>query len=575
MGVEFIHRQDQDDKPILDQSQKTLNIEDLKKLPDLWAIEAVKRLSKKEQDLFLRQKLLAFCWTPKETFYSVAHAGALQEGNRRGFSSLGSISPHTYRKLVRRFFSQSVLHKAVHGLNLSKPWASAKRRLSLPQKTVFTFLALALLGWSLFFSVSDVSNLLQIAAGLFFLMVVMLRCLCVVPLPKGRGVVAPLLAEEDLPIYTVMIPLFRETTVLEQIIAAVSLLDYPAAKLDIKIILEENDRPMLLAVSELDLPWNFDVIVVPTGLPQTKPRALNYALQFARGRLLTIFDGEDIPQPNQLKLAAAQFASGSPELGCLQASLAFYNSTENWLTRQFTAEYAALFHVILPTLAAYRLPLPLGGTSNHFSVQALEAVGAWDAFNVTEDADLGFRLARHGYDIGILHSTTYEEANSELGNWMKQRRRWLKGFLQTWLVHMRNPLLLIKETSLSGFFAIQAMTLGVFVSALFHPFLLVFAVWNLLPEQVARQAEHPFSATMSGFSLALLLFGYVSAIATSKKGLRRIGGDGWWRTLLTIPGYWILTSVAAWMSLWDFIIAPFHWHKTRHGLSRMMRENRP
>ena len=325
---------------------------------------------------------------------------------------------------------------------------------------------------------------------------------------------------------------------------------------------------MHVAIKALDLPSYFDVIIVPTGKPQTKPRALNYAVQFARGTLVTIYDGEDVPDPNQLLLAAAQFAVADDDMACLQAALDFFNPTENWMTRHFTTEYAALFRVVLPTLAAYGLPLPLGGTSNHFRLSALDAVGYWDAFNVTEDADLGIRLARHGYKTGILHSTTLEEANTELGNWMKQRRRWLKGFLQTWLVHNRDPLLLARETGFSGFMAIQAMTLGVFASALLHPLLLALALWNFLPENVARMGETFVGSLVSGFSLALLLAGYISAIATSGKGLKRIGAFGWTSILATIPLYWMLSSVAAWMALWDFIVAPHHWHKTRHGLTR-------
>jgi glycosyltransferase XagB len=182
------------------------------------------------------------------------------------------------------------------------------------------------------------------------------------------------------------------------------------------------------------------VIVVPCGLPQTKPRALNYALCFARGSLLTIYDAEDIPDPRQLRRAAAAFAVLPQDTACLQAELVFDNANENWLTRQFTIEYAMLFGMILPALAAHRLPLPLGGTSNHFRIDALRRAGAWDAYNVTEDADLGIRLARLGFDTDTITSCTYEEANVSLRNWMRQRTRWMKGFLATWLVHMREPL---------------------------------------------------------------------------------------------------------------------------------------
>ncbi len=334
VGVEFIHRQSVEEADnALAQSQQKIQIEDVGNIPEAWALDAVGRLSHEERDLFLKQKILAFSWMPDQVLHTVVHDGAFTESRRLKLTTVGRLSPQIYRKLVRHFLSRSLLHKAVNGLSISKPSASAKQRLSTPQMLVFCALVFCFLGWGLIVSASDVLTVLQISAGIFFLMVVFLRCLCLLPLPKGQGVIAPVPEDADLPIYTVLVPLFQETTVLDQLISALCLLKYPAEKLDIKIILEENDRPMHVAVSQLDLPWNFDVIVVPSGKPQTKPRALNYALQFARGRLLTIYDGEDIPQPNQLRLSAAQFAASGRELGCLQASLAFYNPAENWLTR--------------------------------------------------------------------------------------------------------------------------------------------------------------------------------------------------------------------------------------------------
>jgi glycosyltransferase XagB len=548
-----------------------LHIEDWPTVSDDWLKDAMQRFSPQERERLLRQKIVPYSWVPGHTVHAVVHQGALSECRRLGINTLGRVPVETYRKLVRDFLSPRLLQNAVYGLARTKPWASARHRLSAAQSCVFSLLLLSVFVATISLPFFYVLNVLQIFSGLFFLMVVVLRCLCLMPLPKGPPTIAPLLSDQELPVYTVLVPVFREIEVINQLIHALQMLSYPVEKLDIKIILEEEDRPMHVAVKNLNLPWYFDVIIVPTGKPQTKPRALNYAMQFARGSLLTIFDSEDIPQPNQLRLAAAQFACGDESLACLQASLDFYNPAENWLTRQFAAEYAALFHVVLPTLAAYGLPMPLGGTSNHFRVAALNSVGGWDPYNVTEDADLGIRLARYGFKAGIIHSTTYEEANSILGNWMKQRRRWLKGFLQTWLVHNRNPVLLINETGVSGFCAIQAMTLGVFASALLHPFLLIFAIWNLLPAQLAETTTTIGGSLISGFSLAVLLAGYVSAIGACKKGLRRIRIFGWTSVLLTIPAYWLLVSVAAWLAIWDFAIAPFHWHKTRHGLSRVDR----
>jgi cellulose synthase/poly-beta-1,6-N-acetylglucosamine synthase-like glycosyltransferase len=319
------------------------------------------------------------------------------------------------------------------------------------------------------------------------------------------------------------------------------------------------------------LPEHFDILIVPAGQPQTKPRALNYGMAFARGTLITIYDAEDIPHARQLRLAAERFANEDPSLACLQAALVYYNPTENWLTRQFAAEYGALFKVMLPALAAHELPILLGGTSNHFRMECLRTVGGWDPFNVTEDADLGLRLVRAGLRCSVLPSSTAEEANTHLGNWLKQRRRWLKGFLQTWLVHMRHPLNLHRDIGLQGFWTLQCLTLGVFASALLHPLLLVYSLIRFLPEHLIVTTSTTAGQLLSGLSLAVLVGGYGVSMGLAAVGLASVGMASRLPTVLTVPLYWMLQSVAAWAALWDFAIRPFHWHKTRHGLSRRFR----
>ena len=235
------------------------------------------------------------------------------------------------------------------------------------------------------------------------------------------------------------VPLFKEVEILPHLAKALRSLDYPPAKLDIKIILESVDTATIEAASKLDFPGNVDLIVVPDRQPRTKPKALNYALQFATGDLAVIYDAEDRPEPDQLRKAATVFRHASPKLACLQARLDYFNAKENWLSRQFTIEYATLFRGLLPLFGRFGLPLPLGGTSNHFRIGVLRELGAWDPFNVTEDADLGMRLHRAGYKVETLDSTTYEEACCQPVAWVKQRTRWLKGWMQTFGVHMRAP----------------------------------------------------------------------------------------------------------------------------------------
>jgi glycosyltransferase XagB len=544
-------------------------------LPDVpmpWLVEAMPHLSVAEIDLALKEKILAFAWMPNHVIHGVVTEDARLAAEYRHINYVGRISLSHYRSVIKQFLGKRLLMEATLGLARRRPWASARHRLSDAQ-VFFISMMFALCMFGFYFAPGETLLAVSLVSSAFFILVVGLRCLCLLPLPRGKGVVAPLLPDDALPVYSVLVPLFGEVAVVKQLTHSLMLLDYPKHKIDIKLILEENDLDMHAAVAALDLPDYFDVIVVPRGKPQTKPRALNYALQFARGDFLTIFDSEDIPMPSQLRHAVACFAAAPQDLVCLQARLGFYNPNENWLTRQFTAEYAALFAVILPTLAAYKLPVLLGGTSNHFRISAIRAVGGWDPFNVTEDADLGIRLARFGYRSGVLDSTTFEEANTEVWNWMKQRRRWLKGFLQTWLVHNRNPIKLLRQVGLAGFLTVQCLTLGIFMSALLHPILLALTFWGFTPGPLSEHMETVLGGMTSGMSLVVLVAGYSSAIASSGKGLKQVGVFGWSQVLLTIPLYWLLISCAAWMALWDFVVRPFHWHKTKHGLSKQMHIN--
>lgn len=328
---------------------------------------------------------------------------------------------------------------------------------------------------------------------------------------------------------------------------------------------------MRRAVTAMNLPEHFHILVVPKGRPQTKPRALNYALHFARGSLVTIYDAEDIPEPMQLRAAAKRFAELPNSCACLQAELSYYNPNENWLTRQFTIEYATLFKMVLPALAAHQLPLPLGGTSNHFRMDALIDAGAWDPHNVTEDADLGFRLARLGYKTGILQSITFEEANTKIGNWVHQRSRWFKGFLQTWLVHMRNPIEVVREIGIAGFVTLQATVLGVVLSAALYPIFLGTSLYQLATVFfVTPTVPDPWATLAQALYMGLFICGLGVMLHSGAEALHRKRLSGWHLTIATMPLYWLLASVAAWLAIWQLLFNPFHWNKTVHGLSRLM-----
>lgn len=532
--------------------------------------DLLRRLPREDLEDALRHKILRAVSLPGVVFHAVCGMGALRLARAQGLGVVAYAEVAELLAAVRSVHGAALLREATSGLARRWPQFSADSRMSPPQVVALmvillvTGLAWLLLPAALFLALASAIS------GAFFLGVVALRLLCLMPPLGTQPPPARDIAAEAWPAYSVLVPLFRETVVLPQLLGALESLSYPAEKLDIKLILEEEDIPMQRAVAQLTLAPQFEVIVVPAGLPQTKPRALNYALQFCRGELLTIYDAEDIPQTDQLEKAARRFAAEPRELACLQAQLTFYNREENWLTRQFTAEYATLFGELLRALAQHRLPLPLGGTSNHFRVEVLRSVGAWDPYNVTEDADLGIRLARLGYDTGVLDSFTYEEANTRLGNWMRQRARWLKGFLMTWLVHMREPLLFMREMGPSGFWAAQVLTLGVFASVLLHPLcmaatVVLFVLYPVLPQDAGFAL-----VVLAGVNLFVLVAGYAVSIMLTRRALVRRGLRGWHGTLATMPVYWLLMSCAAWLALWQFITRPFHWNKTEHGLSRQV-----
>jgi cellulose synthase/poly-beta-1,6-N-acetylglucosamine synthase-like glycosyltransferase len=344
--------------------------------------------------------------------------------------------------------------------------------------------------------------------------------------------------------------------------------DYPAEKLDIKLVLEPDDIDTQLALAEMNLTAPFEVVIAPNEGPRTKPKALNAVLPFARGRFIAVYDAEDRPEASQLRLALEAFTAGDARLACVQARLTIDNTSDSWLTRLFTAEYAGLFDVFLPGLAAWRLPLPLGGSSNHFRTSVLRDTGAWDPYNVTEDADLGMRIARLGYRTAVIQSTTYEEAPARFGPWLKQRTRWCKGWMQTWLVHMRSPRRLKRELGWLGFSVFQLLVGGTVLAALVHS---LFVTELLLEFAAAVVANEPAPLTTVGFHAITLVLGYIVSIVLGLLGLFRRGLMGCAWALILIPVYWVLLSLAAWRALFQLIRDPYRWEKTEHGLARTSR----
>ncbi len=382
--------------------------------------------------------------------------------------------------------------------------------------------------------------------------------------------------DKELPIYTIICALYREEKVVGDLVAAIRALDYPIEKLDVKFVLETDDLATRRALDRLDLGPPFEIITAPAIGPRTKPKALNVALPLARGVYTAVYDAEDAPEPDQLRRAVAAFKGSDERLACLQASLTIDNTADNWLVRMFTANYAGQFDVLLPGLAALRLPFPLGGSSNHFRTSVLRQAGGWDPYNVTEDADLGIRLHRLGYRAAALPSATYEEAPARFVPWLKQRTRWYKGWMQTWRVHMRRPLRLVRELSPVGAIAFQLFLACNVLAALIHPFFMAALCYYLF-------AQPPLKAiTAMGQEapvfFATLFAGYASTVALDLVGLQRRGllAHSW--VLLLTPLYWFLLSLAAWRALFQLLYDPQGWEKTEHGLavnSRIALSKRP
>jgi cellulose synthase/poly-beta-1,6-N-acetylglucosamine synthase-like glycosyltransferase len=373
--------------------------------------------------------------------------------------------------------------------------------------------------------------------------------------------------DRDLPFYTILVPLYGEARVVPDLVAAISALNYPREKLDVKLILESDDAATIAAVQAIKLDPSFEIIYAPALGPRTKPKALRAAIPFVRGEFVVVYDAEDRPHPDQLRAAYVRFLSGDTKLACVQAKLSVDNKKLGFLTGHFRAEYSGLFDVLLPVLARLRLPLPLGGTSNHFRTSVLRDVGAWDPHNVTEDADLGVRLARFGFTTDVVDSTTWEEAPARLGAWLPQRTRWMKGWLQTYMVHMRNPFLLFRQLGWRGFLAFQLLIGGSVLAALVHPIFAVLLLTDAALGSLLLPAETAAQWAQKALVFITLMSGYIASGLLAFVGMRRRGflSSAW--VLLTIPIYWILLSAAAWRAVWKQITAPHQWEKTTHGVA--------
>jgi len=396
-----------------------------------------------------------------------------------------------------------------------------------------------------------------IALGLFYVVAISALKLTAAFTPV-RYAPRQSLTDAELPVVSVVVALHDEADSVAGLIAGLECLDYPAHKLEILLALEAHDHLTRRACNALLSTGRIRVLSLPPLGPMTKPRALNAALALARGELIAVYDAEDCPAPEQIRAAAEAFTA-NPRLGVLQAPLGWYNRQENWLTAQFGLEYAAHFHALLPIYDRMGCPLPLGGTSNVFRRDALDAVSGWDAFNVTEDADLGLRLARSGWQSGLIEPVTLEESPISLSAWITQRSRWLKGHAITWLVHMRDPRGFVEGAGWRAQISLQMILLANVLSALLHlPITFVVLTGFVL----APHTGHPVS-----YGLWLTTLAYFASMACAVTGARRAGFRPRIIHVLSMPLYWMLQLPAALKALHELPRKPYLWRKTQHGVS--------
>jgi cellulose synthase/poly-beta-1,6-N-acetylglucosamine synthase-like glycosyltransferase len=480
-------------------------------------------------------------------------------------------SPNGIDELLYAIYHQEYTDTALNRLMVDMPEVSASYTVTGAQKAVFTLTAVAIVALIIFFPLQAFIGLCA-AATLLYTITSLFKIVVGYSALEAKYEEVPIQAvdvsnldERTLPMYTILIPLYHEAAVIPQLTKGIEGLDYPRTKLDVRLLCEEDDDETIEAIQALDLKPHFKMVIVPDSLPKTKPKACNYGLAGAEGEYVTIYDAEDRPMPDQLKKAVLMFRDGDENLACVQARLNYFNQDQNLLTRWFSIEYAMLFDLVLPGLDRRKDPIPLGGTSNHLRRDRLLEVGGWDPFNVTEDAELGIRLHRAGYRTAMMDSVTLEEANSQLDNWVRQRSRWIKGYIQTWLVSVRHPFQLMREFGFNGFLAIQVMIGGTFIFLINPIFWTLTTVFFLTKLNIISDIFPSYVYYVAAIQLFLgnFVFLYLGVIASARRG-----DDELAKYALLSPLYWGLMSLAAWKGFIQLFTNPFYWEKTTHGLDQ-------
>ena len=490
---------------------------------------------------------------------------------------------HQVEDAIYKIYKDDIMYICLEKLEREDGERSAKTVVTTGQKiwlavSTIIIVALLLLKWKL------TLNIILLVVSLLFLVILFGQIYLVLNGVKDgkhheiglQDIQYDDINEDTLPIYTILVPMYRESEVIKYLVQRIEKLDYPKWKLDVRLLLEQDDKETIKTIKDMKLPEYYVMVIVPNSRPKTKPKACNYGMINAKGSLIVIYDAEDRPESKQLKMCVCAFEKLPEEYICIQGKLNFFNATENWLTKQFTIEYTALFESKLPHLMKINTPIPLGGTSNHFKKDMLEKIMLWDPYNVTEDADLGIRIFRLGYKTGIVDSITWEEANCKLHNWIRQRSRWMKGYMQTWLINMRHPIKLLKEIGLRNFVLLQAMLLERGFIGLMLPVIYIVLIAYILNlfgviEQVFSNAV--VITTLVDYLVLSIIYKLVdikvvkNVITNKKERVSKYLDNSILRSSFYSCFYWSLYTIAGNKALWQLISRPFYWEKTVHGLT--------
>lgn len=461
------------------------------------------------------------------------------------------------------------LHRAINGLREDDPVHSASTPLLGWQKPMLWGLLVIVIAFGVWRPMQTAVVLIGLCT-LAYLLTLGDRVLIFKRGLASRPIVisdqaARAIADADLPSYTILVPAYNEPEVVADLIGAMDALEYPHNKLQVLLLLEADDQVTIDAAEACGESDVITILLVPPAEPRTKPKACNYGLHFATGDIVTIFDAEDLPEPLQLRRVVTAFRQLPDNVACVQAKLVYHNGHQNLLTAWFTAEYALWFGYLLPGMMVSTSPIPLGGTSNHLRRDILRQIGAWDPFNVTEDADLGLRIASHGYRTAVIDSFTLEEANSDVINWIRQRSRWYKGYLQTWLVHIRQPLKLYRTLGLRSFIRFTLVLAGTPIIAVLNLlFWFITVLWFLGQPAVVGEV---FPVFIYFPALIAMVIGNFTVMYMNMVALREDDRSDLLLAALSVPLFWVMMSVAAAKGCYQMIRQPSFWEKTFHGLS--------